>query len=69
MSDILSQAEIESLLSSLASGEEINPLTSDAGSFGSSYRPSGHAPKAAIAFEVYDFRRPDKFSKEQLRTL
>ncbi len=69
MSDILSQAEIESLLSSLASGEEVNPLTPDAGSFGSSYRPSGHAPKAAIAFEVYDFRRPDKFSKEQLRTL
>jgi len=25
--------------------------------------------KTAIAYEVYDFRRPDKFSKEQLRTL
>ena len=25
--------------------------------------------KAAIAYEVYDFRRPDKFSKDQLRTL
>jgi flagellar motor switch protein FliM len=27
------------------------------------------ALKQAIAYEVYDFRRPDKFSKDQLRTL
>jgi flagellar motor switch protein FliM len=27
------------------------------------------AIKQAIAYEVYDFRRPDKFSKDQLRTL
>lgn len=25
--------------------------------------------RAAVAYEVYDFRRPDKFSKDQLRTL
>lgn len=25
--------------------------------------------KSAVAYEVYDFRRPDKFSKDQLRTL
>lgn len=27
------------------------------------------AARSAIAYEVYDFRRPDKFSKDQLRTL
>lgn len=25
--------------------------------------------RAAVAYEIYDFRRPDKFSKDQLRTL
>lgn len=29
----------------------------------------GRGMKHAIAYEVYDFRRPDKFSKDQLRTL
>jgi flagellar motor switch protein FliM len=34
--------------------------------------PAGSArppARSAIAYEVYDFRRPDKFSKDQLRTL
>lgn len=76
MSEILSQAEIEALLSSLT-GE-------DSGSAAAA--PEAPAPKpvsgppifapatipgskGAVAYEVYDFRRPDKFSKEQLRTL
>lgn len=30
---------------------------------------SGPASRTTISYEVYDFRRPDKFSKDQLRTL
>ncbi|MBS1716363.1 MAG: flagellar motor switch protein FliM [Armatimonadetes bacterium] len=63
MSDILSQAEIEALLNSLATDTESQPS------------PVASAPQQTLqksggkVFEVYDFRRPDKFSKDQLRTL
>ncbi|MBC7345083.1 MAG: flagellar motor switch protein FliM, partial [Clostridia bacterium] len=54
MKDILSQAEIDTLLSALTAGEleaEQAPLETEA------------------RVKPYDFRRPNKFSKEQLRTL
>ncbi|MBV6459322.1 MAG: Flagellar motor switch protein FliM [Fimbriimonadaceae bacterium] len=66
MSDVLSQAEIEALLNSLSGSEggaEL-PASTTGGSI-----PAKTATTAPIAYEVYDFRRPDKFSKEQLRTL
>lgn len=72
MSDILSQAEIEALLSSLQSEDgDGGPGASGGGSqlalggFGSSKLGA----RGGIAYEVYDFRRPDKLSKDQLRTL
>lgn len=55
MSDILSQNEIDALLSALSTGEvkaeEIKSQESDK------------------KIQTYDFRRPNKFSKEQLHTL
>ncbi len=67
-SDILSQAEIEALLDSLQESDD---------RFASPKAPGAEPLKAprmtmgrsSLAYEVYDFRRPDKFSKEQLRTL
>ena len=70
MSDILSQEEIEALLNSLQ-GESVSdsaPAPQLIAQPASSSNRNA-AQKAAIAYEVYDFRRPDKFSKEQLRTL
>lgn len=66
MSEILSQAEIEALLASLsaeesAGGDFGTPVAAPTGGMGPSRKP--------IAYEVYDFRRPDKFSRDQLRTL
>ena len=55
MTDVLSQEEIDTLLSAMTSGEV--------------------APDTLIQtqeqkkIKIYDFRRPDKFSKDQLRTL
>lgn len=77
MSDILSQEEIESLLGSLSedSGEGTpsdSPASpSKAGQSGNSggLSKTRKGTRSAVAYEVYDFRRPDKFSKEQLRTL
>ncbi|MCB0824683.1 MAG: flagellar motor switch protein FliM [Armatimonadetes bacterium] len=71
MSDILSQDEIESLLSSLNDGGSddggsASPATEAASA---SQKPAKKGARSAVAYEVYDFRRPDKFSKEQLRTL
>ncbi|MDI3546964.1 MAG: flagellar motor switch protein FliM [Halanaerobiales bacterium] len=55
MADILSQSEIDSLISALSSGdvdvEEMKKETEDQ------------------QVKTYDFRRPDKLSKEQMRTL
>ncbi len=63
MGEILSQAEIEALLASLASDEPADTPAATGGT------PAPRTSKRAIAYEVYDFRRPDKFSRDQLRTL
>lgn len=72
MSEILSQAEIEALLNSLQTNANAGPAGAgaSAGPTKSSLAaPKPSTPKGAIAYEVYDFRRPDKLSKEQLRSL
>lgn len=86
MGEILSQAEIEALLSSL-SGDGGSPAAAEEGAAGERPAPASasamtapaggpHSPSIAakgdrrtMAYEPYDFRRPDKFSKDQLRTL
>ncbi|AOQ23461.1 Flagellar motor switch protein FliM [Moorella thermoacetica] len=54
MADVLSQAEIDALLQALNSGEVQTEVIKEEAT-----------PKA----KKYDFRRPNKFSKEHLRTL
>lgn len=55
MSDILSQNEIDDLLSALSSGEvDVTEIEEE---------------KKEKKVKKYDFRRPDKFGKDQLRTL
>lgn len=76
MAEILSQEEIEALLASLSSdGTEV---TSSKPKQKASAAPksSGTPPSTVrrdqrghVAYEIYDFRRPDKFAKDQLRTL
>ncbi len=55
MTEILSQDEIDALLSAISSGE-VSP---------DDYTSVGEQKKV----KIYDFRRPDKFSKDQIRTL
>ena len=54
---ILTQSEIDALLSAVESGQDVQP-----GSI--STLPAPEKP-----VKVYDFRRPDKFSRAQMRTL
>jgi len=83
MADILSQAEIEALLNSLSDNPtpaDMPPASVNMSGF-SAGTPAinangpmtlggkGKLSAKAISYEVYDFRRSDKFSKDQLRTL
>ncbi|MBO6108442.1 MAG: flagellar motor switch protein FliM [Eubacterium sp.] len=54
MSDVLSQSEIDNLLSALNSGE---------------FDPNAAEPEDERPVKDYNFARPSKFSKEHLRTL
>lgn len=74
MSDILSQSEIEALLASLMGSEEASPASSRASSSNASSAPVpsyanlSRMEKGVVNYESYDFRRPDKFAKDQIRT-
>lgn len=64
MTEVLSQEEIDALLSAIASdGDSQTSLISGS---------SDMAPRIAAEqrkVKIYDFKRPDKFSKDQIRTL
>lgn len=65
MTEILSQDEIDALLTAVSGGAASEEAHAAANSDGS---PSlGRGPRKRL--KVYDFRRPDKFSKDQVRTL
>ena len=55
MNEVLSQDEIDQLLMAISSGE----------SESDDFKPVNDTRK----IKIYDFRRPDKFSKEQIRTV
>ena len=55
MNEVLSQDEIDQLLAAISSGN------ADAEEF----KPVNDTRK----IKIYDFKRPDKFSKEQIRTV
>ncbi|GMO45336.1 MAG: flagellar motor switch protein FliM [Termitinemataceae bacterium] len=56
MTEVLSQDEIDQLLTAINAGD--NTDTED-------FKPSADTRK----IKIYDFKRPDKFSKEQIRTV
>ena len=68
VSNILSQSEIEALLNSL-SDQPGEPASPNGQASVANPQISRGGPRQTMAYELYDFRRPDKFSKDQLRTL
>jgi flagellar motor switch protein FliM len=71
VSEILSESEINSLLRSLPDEGAGEAAQAPAGSPKRIGVPGAERrrTRSGAAFEPYDFRRPDKFSKDQLRTL
>ncbi|WP_298864621.1 flagellar motor switch protein FliM [uncultured Gimesia sp.] len=59
MADVLSQNEVESLLSAL------DPSASSGG--GGASRPSSRTTDFNAQISIYDFKRPERVSKEQMR--
>lgn len=55
MNEVLSQDEIDQLLQAISTGEADN----------ADYKPVSETRK----IKIYDFKRPDKFSKEQIKTV
>ena len=55
MPDVLSQNAIDDLLKSISSGASIDEIASKADEY--------------AKLKIYDFKRPDKFSKDQLRAI
>src|SRR5664279_3210985 len=68
MSDILSQEEVDALLSAVSSGGESDMGTS-AGMASAPDTSSDQTMETDKALSLYDFRRPDRVSKDQMRTL
>ena len=67
MSDILSQEEVDALLSAVsASGSDTGSGMGDSGE-GNSF--AGFGGEGEKSLSLYDFRRPDRVSKDQMRTL
>lgn len=64
MSEILSQEEIDALLSALSPTDSSS--SSGSGTSQTARRKTDESPKK---IRVYDFKRPNKFSKEQIHTL
>ena len=67
MSDVLSQAEVESLLAALEPGQNSTPLAKGASQ--PSHKSAGAvaSPLRPLNISVYDFKRPERVSKEQMR--
>ena len=57
MTEVLSQSEIDALLSAISSGESVDNIDTK------------RVEVEHRKIKIYDFKRPDKFSKDQIRTL
>ncbi len=65
MTEILSQDEIDALLTAVSSGESFPAAEATT----TTAKPAPGTKREKKRLKVYDFRRPDKFSKDQIRTL
>ena len=68
--DVLSQAEVESLLSAISTGGEAAAATAAApAELPKMAAASGPMPKSRDKIAPYDFKRPERVGKEQMRAL
>src|SRR6478736_5386092 len=68
MSDILSQEEVDALLNAVSTGSLVPDSGSESASGGETSASSDEEAQEKSVI-LYDFRRPDRVSKDQMRTL
>ncbi len=69
MSDVLDQSEVDALLAAVDSGSVGNDIGSGGGGRGSSSGGGGGNFSAHLDVHTYDFKRPERVSKDQMRAL
>lgn len=69
MTDVLSQDEIDSLLTAISDGDAGSEEAAAAGGGGGGGEVDFSERTVDRKVKIYDFKRPDKFSKDHLRTL
>jgi len=67
--EILNQDEIDALLSSISGGAQKSGAANTGDAQTSKVASGRHGQDLSKKIKIYDFKRPDKFAKEQLRTL
>ena len=72
--DILSDGELDALLAGMKDGPKEKAANTDDSSYGDDDTEvigasKAVAPRKKGKIKIYDFRRPDKFSKDQIRTI
>lgn len=67
MTELLSQDEIDGLLNAISSGESVEAPDGGGGGGGAAARTASPGKQQKV--KLYDFKRPDKFSKDHIRTL
>ncbi len=66
MTDVLDQSEVDALLAAVDSGD-MRPEQSPSSGGGGSYAAARARPQADV--QTYDFKRPERVSKDQMRAL
>jgi flagellar motor switch protein FliM len=69
VSDILSQEEVDALLSAVSSGGSSEPEAVSSSAAPPVAAFEGFSGDSEKSLSLYDFRRPDRVSKDQMRTL
>jgi flagellar motor switch protein FliM len=72
MSNVLDQSEVDALLAAVDTGQVGGGSSSSSGGMGGSGSPqvfSRHGKPASLDVHVYDFKRPERVSKDQMRAL
>lgn len=69
MSDILSQDEVDALLNAVSAGNSSSSEAPPDASEPDSPMMAAYTGEAEKTLSLYDFRRPDRVSKDQMRTL
>lgn len=64
MTDVLDQSEVDALLAAVDAGSMDSPSGGSAGQ-----QVFGHSGGRAVDVQVYDFKRPERVSKDQMRAL